>query len=430
MNRGLLWFRTDLRLHDHLPLQAALEECTEIVPVYILDEQWLGEDRWGFRRTGGYRMKFLLESLADLKDHLKEVGSDLIIKKGNPAELLPELVAQYECHTVYCGKEYTYEEIQVEQALEAQVQVAYYHNSPMVHPDDVTFSIEKVPEVFTRFRGKVEKYSEIRAPFPSPEKIVSPELEHTEVPSLSDLGYEAVKVDPRAAITFKGGATEAWNRLDHYFWNTEQLSTYKETRNGLIGADYSSKFSAWLAHGCISARAIYHEVEKYQDEIEKNKSTYWMQFELLWRDFFKYTAMRYGKQIFLPKGIKDKEQNWKYSPKAVQKWINGETGDDFVDANMKELKLTGFMSNRGRQNVASYLVHRLKQDWRVGAAWFESVLVDYDVCSNYGNWMYAAGVGNDPRDRVFNTKKQAKDYDSGGDYRRLWLEGTASSSAS
>ena len=200
------------------------------------------------------------------------------------------------------------------------------------------------------------------------------------------------------------------------------MSVYKETRNGLIGADYSSKFSIWLAHGCISARSIYDQVEQYEREVEKNQSTYWMKFELLWRDFFKYTAMRYGARIFYPSGIKSERRRWNYDPKTVQQWIDGETGDDFVDANMRELKLTGFMSNRGRQNVASYLVHRLKQDWRAGAAWFESMLIDYDVTSNYGNWIYAAGVGNDPRDRVFNTKRQAEMYDGDGEYRRLWLE--------
>jgi deoxyribodipyrimidine photo-lyase len=190
----------------------------------------------------------------------------------------------------------------------------------------------------------------------------------------------------------------------------------------MIGADYSSKFSPWLAHGCISARAIYHEVEKYEEEVEKNKSTYWLKFELLWRDFFKFTAMRYGSKIFFPEGIKEESRTWKYNPKTVRKWIEGETGDEFVDANMKELKLTGFMSNRGRQNVASYLVHRLNQDWRAGAAWFESMLIDYDVTSNYGNWIYAAGVGNDPRDRVFNTKRQADMYDKDGAFRNLWLK--------
>ena len=123
-------------------------------------------------------------------------------------------------------------------------------------------------------------------------------------------------------------------------------------------------------------------------------------------------------------GIKEKD----IIPKGVNQdllnsWINGETGVDFIDANMLELKLTGFMSNRGRQNVASYLVNDLKLDWRYGAAYFEQQLIDYDPCSNWGNWAYVAGVGNDPRgNRYFNIEKQATDYDLDKSYRNLWLE--------
>ncbi|MFT4761178.1 MAG: deoxyribodipyrimidine photo-lyase [Paraglaciecola sp.] len=422
MNRGLLWFRTDLRLSDNLALQAAMENHSEIVPVYILDEQWLGEDDYGFQRTGAYRMQFLLECLADLKAHLQETGSDLIIEKGNPAEIIPQIAEKYGCSEVYCMKEYTSEEIKRERTLSKTYHLNFFHNSTLIHPEDVSFDIGKLPEVFTTFKKKVEKYSEVRAVSSSPKSVESPVLEATEIPKITDFGFTDVKKDKRAVMQFKGGAKAAWARIDDYFWEKEGLSEYKETRNGLIGADYSSKFSVWLAHGCISARSIYQEVEQYEKEVEKNKSTYWMKFELLWRDFFKYTAMRYGNGIFKASGIKNKEKKWRHNPKTMQKWLDGETGDRFVDANMIELKETGFMSNRGRQNVASYLVHQLGQDWRVGAAWFESQLIDYDVTSNYGNWIYAAGVGNDPRDRVFNTKRQADMYDKNGAFRELWLK--------
>lgn len=422
MSKGILWFRTDLRLSDNLALRAAMENCSEIIPVYILDEQWLGKDQWGFQRTGVHRMRFLLESLNDLKTHLQEKGSDLIIKKGHPADILVQLASQYNCASIFASKEYTDEEIKVEQLIERQISLELVHNSPMVHPDDVSFAIDRMPEVFTSFRKKVERYSEVRVPFLSPKEIKSPALEETAIPTLSSLGYEETAIDPRIVLPFKGGSLEAWKRLEHYFWDTEQLSIYKETRNGMIGGDYSSKFSPWLAHGCISARSIYAEIEKYEAEVEKNKSTYWLKFELLWRDFFKYTAMRYGNLIFQIGGIKHKPKNWLHKSRLVEEWTIGATNDEFVNANMKELYLTGFMSNRGRQNVASYLVHQLKQDWRVGAAWFESMLIDYDVTSNYGNWIYAAGVGNDPRDRVFNTQRQATMYDKKGAYRALWLK--------
>ena len=421
MSKGILWFRADLRLSDNLALRAAMEASTEIVPIYILEEDWLVEDQWGFQRTGVHRMRFLLESLQDLKEHLQDLGSDLVIKKGNAKKLLPELALQYDCATIFASKEYTHEEIQIEKQLANKVSLTLVHNSPMIHPDDVPFAIDRMPEVFTAFRKKVEKYSEVSSPFLSPKTINSPSLEETPIPTLTSLGYKDSPIDPRIALPFKGGALAAWKRLDHYFWNTEQLSVYKETRNGMIGADYSSKFSPWLANGCISARSIYAEIEKYEESIEKNKSTYWLKFELLWRDFFKYTAMRYGNSIFQAEGIKRRPKNWLHKPHIMEQWIMGRTNDEFVNANMKELQLTGFMSNRGRQNVASYLVHQLKQDWRAGAAWFESMLIDYDVTSNYGNWIYAAGVGNDPRDRVFNTKRQANMYDKQGEYRKLWL---------
>ena len=118
----------------------------------------------------------------------------------------------------------------------------------------------------------------------------------------------------------------------------------------------------------------------------------------------------------------DKPNSKEKNEAALKSWIEGTTKSEFVNANMIELKETGFMSNRGRQNVASYFCNELQMDWRIGAAYFESQLIDYDVCSNWGNWAYLAGVGNDPRKhRYFNIEKQTKDYDKDGEFRKLWL---------
>ena len=212
-------------------------------------------------------------------------------------------------------------------------------------------------------------------------------------------------------------------RIETYLWEKDLLRTYKETRNGLLGTDYSSKLSPWLALGCLSPRMIYQEVKRYEQQRAKNASTYWLIFELIWRDFFHYIARKHGKHLFLPGGIRqEKEQEWINNQRHLQAWIDGKTGIPFIDANMREIAATGFMSNRGRQNVASFLVHDLKIDWRLGAEYFESVLVDYDVASNWGNWNYIAGVGNDPREnRSFNVLSQARRYDSRGDYIRQWI---------
>jgi deoxyribodipyrimidine photo-lyase len=257
-----------------------------------------------------------------------------------------------------------------------------------------------------------------------PTTINSPEIPEVILPTLEDLGLKKNTIDSRAVLQFKGGETEALHRMNHYFFDTKSISKYKETRNGMIGADYSSKFSAWLALGCLSPREIFYELKKYETQYEANESTYWLVFELLWRDYFRFMMKKYHTKFFQQNGIQNKaiEIN-KHNSMQLQNWINGKTGVDFVDANMVELKLTGFMSNRGRQNVASYLCNDLKLDWRYGAAYFEQQLIDYDVCSNWGNWAYLAGVGNDPRDnRYFNIEKQAQYYDKNAKCRKLWLD--------
>lgn len=238
---------------------------------------------------------------------------------------------------------------------------------------------------------------------------------------------------PNKSAIYKmfGGETAAFDRMLNYFFKTNALNIYKETRNGLVGTEYSSKFSLWLALGCISPRVLYYKVKEFESQRRPNESTKHFIYELLWRDFFKFHALKFGKKIFYLNGLWSSSKassnsaagyTWKKDMALFEKWCKGETGYPFVDANMKELNETGWMSNRGRQNVASFLTKDLEIDWRFGAEYFEATLIDYDVTSNWCNWQYVAGVGVDPRkDRYFNTTKQAYDYDSQGDFARLWL---------
>ncbi|MEL6987081.1 MAG: DASH family cryptochrome, partial [Bacteroidota bacterium] len=242
------------------------------------------------------------------------------------------------------------------------------------------------------------------------------------IPTLDDFGIEAIEQDSRG-MQFAGGETNGIERLNHYIWETKKVKDYKQTRNELIGADYSTKFSPWLAQGCLSPKLIYHEVKKYEQEFSANDSTYWVFFELLWRDFFRLIGKKYENKIFQKGGIINRiNLDATEDDKLFEAWSQGNTGVPFIDANMRELNRTGFMSNRGRQNVASFLIHQLGLNWQMGAYYFESLLLDYDPCSNYGNWNYLAGVGTDPReDRVFNTLSQAKRYDPHGTYVKHWI---------
>jgi deoxyribodipyrimidine photo-lyase len=251
-------------------------------------------------------------------------------------------------------------------------------------------------------------------------------VEIGDLPILAELGLETgletPKFDSRAVMPFKGGETEGIKRLQQYFWDKNCLKAYKQTRNGMLGADYSSKFSPWLAMGCLSPRYIYEQVQDYEHQRIKNDSTYWLVFELLWRDYFRFICAKHGNKIFYLSGLQGVEIPWKEDWERFDLWRQGMTGYPLVDANMRELAATGFMSNRGRQNVASFLTKNLGINWQMGAQWFESLLIDYDVCSNYGNWNYTAGVGNDARGfRFFNILKQSKDYDRQGNYVKHWL---------
>jgi deoxyribodipyrimidine photo-lyase len=422
--KGIFWFRNDLRLIDNPAFIKALEDCDTIIPLFVIDERWFKKLDLGFKKTGMLRAAFMLQSLQNLKSQLKQINSDLLVFTGKPEQMISDLVHQYQVDAIYASKEVTWEELKIEEALEYQVKslgamIHYTWQHTLVNPEDLPFEFTNLPDVFSAFRKKAEKYGIINKPLLAPENINLPKgLPSTSVPTLATLGF----ADEPIHLRYKGGEEEAWLRLEKYVWQQDQLKNYKYTRNGLLGEDYSSKFSPWLAHGCISARSIYHQVKKYEVERKKNISTYWLVFELYWRDYFRFISAKYGKKLFLKSGIKDNPVDLKDDWHLFDQWTSATTGIPFIDANMKELNQTGFMSNRGRQNVASFLVKDLKINWTWGAAYFENKLIDYDVSSNWGNWAYVAGVGNDPRqNRYFNIIKQAKQYDPKGDFVKYWL---------
>ena len=266
----------------------------------------------------------------------------------------------------------------------------------------------------------------------SPNSI--PDCSLSFMPTLADLGYTAEEIehaknpDPRGVMTFVGGETAGLARVQDYIFDKDLLKIYFDTRNGMLGGDYSTKFSPWLAHGCISPRHIAKECKRYEQETGiANKSTYWVVFELLWGCYFRMFSLKHGNSIFQLDGTLGKDargthpnsRRWGMNKKSVDAWKEGKTGYPLVDANMRELAATGFMSNRGRQNVASFLALDMNTDWRYGADHFEELLLDHDVYANWGNWCAAAGMTGGRVNR-FNIVKQSKDYDKEGDYVRHW----------
>lgn len=429
--RAIVWFRQDLRLHDNEALTEALKEADEVIPVYVFDTRvFEGETKFGFPKTGVHRAKFIIESIQDLRDSIRALGSELYVRVGKPEEEIFDIAQATKANWVFCNRERTYEEAKVQDKLEENLwsmskEMRYCRGKMLFYTADLPFPVAHVPDIFTQYRKEVERSVNIRKPLPSPTNLkpLSEPLEAGKIPCIEDFGHSSYEFDERSVLPYQGGESAGLERLQYYLWETDLAQDYKETRNGLIGGDYSTKFSAWLAQGCLSPKKIYHELKKYEQERGANKSTYWIFFELLWRDFFRLMAKKYGNAIFKKGGTKGEEDtSLRNDYRLLDTWIEGKTGIPFIDANMLELKYTGFMSNRGRQNVASFLVKDLKVNWQMGAEYFESMLVDYDPASNWGNWNYVAGVGSDPReDRYFNILKQAHQYDPKGEYVKLWL---------
>jgi deoxyribodipyrimidine photo-lyase len=429
----IVWFRQDLRLHDNEALTEAMEVSNNILPVYVFDERlFKNTTRFGFKKTGIYRAKFIIESIHDLRNSLKEKGTDLIVRIGKPEEEIYKLAKEFKSSWIFCNRERTQEEADVQDELESKLwsigqEIRYSRGKMLYYTQDLPFPISHTPDIFSHFRKEVEKFVFIRDPLPLPEGIkkysLDLDLDLGDIPSLEDLGYEEFQGDARAAIHFKGGETEGLKRLNNYIWETQNIRNYKETRNGLLGESYSSKFSPWLSQGCLSPKKIFSEIKKYEAEHGANDSTYWLFFELMWRDFFRLMGKKHGNAIFKKGGIKrESQQHLNNEMSLFNLWKEGRTGIPFIDANMKEINQTGFMSNRGRQNVASFLVKDLKVNWQIGAEYFESMLIDYDSCSNWGNWNYTAGVGSDPReDRYFNIISQARRHDPNGEYVKHWI---------
>lgn len=413
----LHWFRHgDLRLHDN-PALVFSSKAEYVLPIFCFDNSVYGSScatPSGSLKCGPRRAKFVLESVEDLRQNIQDRwGGELLVTHGKPADVFDQVLCEFKGRAVdiVVQDEVLKEERDVvnsvRSVLKKHCKNGILHavwGSTMYDIDDLPFEkdLQDMPDVFTPFKNKVEKSCHIRRPLPTPNKLAVPSKEIQKLvgllgksPTLESLGYseedikESETPDARGVMAFVGGEAAALKRVNEYIWEKDLLKDYFETRNGMIGADYSTKLSPWLAHGCVSPRFVAAECKKYEEQRVANKSTYWVVFELLWRDFCKFFALKNGDAVFFAGGTIGSNKKWPHFAKNFQAWKEGRTGYPLVDANMRELKATGFMSNRGRQNVASFLALDCNNDWRAGGDWFETHLLDYDV---YSNWVVSSCV--------------------------------------
>jgi deoxyribodipyrimidine photo-lyase len=408
----LYWFRQDLRLDDN-PALTAHAQGDALVCVYCMTPPVAWCNVSG---TGAHRTRFLRESLYALQRDLRERGQDLLVLHGAPEKTLPALVA--ECGIKRIGVAATpgtFERRTLARlSSRAGVPVEVHDGNTLFSSEQIASAMPRLAGHYTPFRQAVESLA-ANAPVP-PAALLPPPPSRVRFTPLPSPGFRA-----NPAFAAQGGSAAARRRLQGWMFREDRAGSYSDTRNQLEGLYFSSQLSPWLADGSLSVRRVAAQLRLYEQQQGRNRSTAAFFRELLWREFFHWRAYQDGHLLFRATGLMGRKHLRTFDPRAFARWCAGETDYPLVNALMHQLVATGWMSNRGRQIVASCLVNELGQDWRFGAAFFEKHLIDHDVACNYGNWQYIAGVGTDPRGgRWFNQAKQALHYDPEGEFTARW----------
>jgi deoxyribodipyrimidine photo-lyase len=406
--KTLHWFRNDLRLADNPALNEAARGSS-LLCVYLMREPrpWCNVSGMGDQRR-----RFLLESLADLQDSLRQQGQRLLVLRDTPEQALPELVARFGIDriTVSATPGY-YERRDVERLADRlDVPLSVFRGNTLF---DASPGEKSTPLQYTPFRRMAE---DSEAPPAAPAWALPPPPDGLVAENLP-----APRARPDPAFVVRGGTAAGEERLQAWMFRERATATYRDTRNALQGLYFSSQLSPWLANGSLSVRHVARRLEEFERRYGAGDSTDWFYRELLWREFFHWRAYEDDSRLFRLSGLRGKRLLKTYDPRSFARWCAGDTDFPLVNALMHQLVATGWMSNRGRQIAASCLVNELNQDWRYGAAFFEKHLLDHDVASNYGNWQYIAGVGTDPRGgRHFDLERQARQFDPDGEFTRTW----------
>lgn len=410
MIRSILWFRQDLRLHDNEALIEASRNSDELIPVFIFHpEQFLPVTIYKTPKTSAARTKFLLESIANLRQQLRNMGTDLVVRIGDPGKILYSLASEHKIHFIYCNRERTREEVDIQDQLEKKMwtigcEVRYSRGKMLYYTSDLPFPVTHSPDSFPIFKKEIEQIIPVRMPLDIPGVLppMTTDLDSGFIPEVSDLLPDI----PENNIShFKGGESTGLKWLHE---NKPNIPAH------LLGGE-GTLLSPWIAMGCLSPKKVYYNVATWQggDEIRHH---------LIYRDYLRLMAKKYGDMIFNRSGIKGIRTTFKRDDIALDRWKKGTTGVPIIDAAMHQLSQTGWLPDTLRRLVALYFVKIMQLDWRLGAAYFESTLIDYDPCTNWVSWLNIAGFGPDSReDRTINFEAVGKRMDPEGIYINAWM---------
>jgi deoxyribodipyrimidine photo-lyase len=415
---GLIWFKNDLRLHDNEVLVRALEACEQISMIYILDPRWFNSSIYGFRKTGKARLRFIYENIIAMQRQLKDFQATLHVLYGNPEEIIPQLIMGYKFNSVFTKKEFGCDEVELDKKIlkickSLSVEYSTYDNYTSFLPASKNLD----EHGFNEYINQVKNDGILRPIFQTPKSINCFRLEETSVFQMM-----IHEVDMSQAFDYVGGEKIAIHQLNTVLNNPERLNKFTSLKSNHADLDCRTKLGPWISQGALSSVVVLQSLYRIMEEHSNNIGVQNLIHDLIAREYYIDMFAQYSIKFFRQGGIHNKDMICIPDYENLFQWINGNTDDEFVNAGMRELQSTGYMDKSLRILTANYLSKKLKVDWRIGAAYFESQLLDYDVCLNYGNWARYIGVGPEQDfDPIFNTKEFAENSDQNEVYQRKWL---------
>lgn len=420
INSVIVWFRNDLRLHDHAALAAAAETGARIFPVYILEDEVAGG-----RKLGGASKWWLDKSLKSLRSDISERGGKLICRKGDASKIIAQLVKDCDADAVYWGRRYSQPErdqdADIKQALKDDgIEAKSFNTTLLTEPWSYETTSGGYYKVFTPYWRAVKSSYSAPDPMSAPDTFAGVGIDSD---TIEDWGLHPTRPDWSTGFDdlWTPGEAGAKERLSDFL--DGPVRSYDDSRNRPDIDDGTSGLSPHLRHGEISPATIWRAVMgRINRGLKEEDSAWTFLSEVVWREFsyvLLYHNPDFGTENYNKKFDK---MAWRSSDGDLERWQAGQTGYPIVDAGMRQLWETGWMHNRVRMIVASLLTKHLLLDWRKGEDWFWDTLVDADPASNAAGWQWTAGSGADasPYFRVFNPITQGQKFDKTGDYVRRW----------
>ncbi len=411
---SIWWIRRDLRLSDNQALSAAVNHSERIIPVFILDDHLLRS-----RYSGEKRLEFLFGGLRRLDEDLRQRGSRLILRKGSPERVLRQLLQESNANAIYAETDHSPYARKRDGEIQDSLPLRLVGSTAILSPGSVTKPDGDPYTVFTPFsRAWLSQISSgLGKILPAPERINTPtEISREDIQSLTG-SFER--------LLFAPGEAEGQRRLQMFLEGGDSavIYHYGEGRN-LLDQEGTSKISPYLRFGMLSARAAARQalsaIENAPHAQARKSAETWLN-EIIWREF--YIHILYHFPQVRRQNFRQMDIRWENDKAKFIAWCQGQTGYPIVDAAMRQLRETGWMHNRGRMIVASFLTKDLLIDWQWGEEWFMQHLIDGDPAANNGGWQWTAGTGTDaaPYFRIFNPISQSQKYDPQGGYIRRWI---------